>query len=136
MPRISVPTSGGDAEAYLIKIKVLQQRVAQVAGTDDDDLVAAVDAQNVADLGAQLRHVVTVALLAEFAEAAEILADLGGGDVQLCAQRVGGDADNTLVIQVVQIAVVAGKPVDHRVGDLLFLHTKTFFWDRMRCGGT
>ena len=56
-----------------------QQRVAQVAGADDDDLVAAVDAQNVADLGAQLRHVVTVALLAEFAEAAEILADLGGG---------------------------------------------------------
>ena len=127
---------GVDAEAYLIKIKVLQQRVAQVAGADDDDLVAAVDAQNVADLGAQLRHVVTVALLAEFAEAAEILADLGGGDVHLCAQRVGGDADNTLVIQVVQIAVIAGKPVDHRVGDLLFLHTKTFFWDRMRCGGT
>ena len=107
-----------------------------MAGADDDDLVAAVDAQNVADLGAQLRHVVTVALLAEFAEAAEILADLGGGDVHLCAQRVGGDADNTLVIQVVQIAVIAGKPVDHRVGDLLFLHTKTFFWDRMRCGGT
>jgi hypothetical protein len=26
--------------------------------------------------------------------------------------------------------------VDHRVGDLLFLHIKTFFWDRMRCGGT
>lgn len=127
---------GVDAEPYLIKIKVLQQRVAQVAGADDDDLVAAVDAQNVADLGAQLRHVVTVALLTEFAEAAEILADLGGGDVHLCAQRVGGDADNTLVIQVVQIAVIAGKPVDHRVGDLLFLHTKTFFWDRMRCGGT
>ena len=86
-----------------------------------------------ADLGAQLRHVVAVALLAEFAEAAEILTDLGGRDVHLRAQRIGGDADDALVVEVIQIAVVAGEPVDHGVGDLLLFHIKTFFWDEMRC---
>ena len=77
-----------------------------------------------ADLGAQLRHVVAVALLTESAEAVEILTDLGGRDVHLRAQRIGGDADDALVVEVVQIAVVAGESVDHGVGDLLLFHIK------------
>ena len=125
---------GVNAETDLVKVEVLQQRVAQVAGADDNELVAAVDAQNVADLGTQLRHVVAVALLAEFAEAAEILTDLGGRDVHFRTQRVGGDADDALVIQVVQIAVVAGETVDHGVGDLLLFHIKNLLlgWDAVR----
>ena len=125
---------GVDAEADLVEVEVLQQRVAQVAGADDDELVAAVDAQNVADLGAQLRHVVAVALLAKFAEAAEILTDLGGRDGHFRAQGGGGDADDAPVVQVVQIAVVAGKAVDHGVGDLLLFHIKNLLlgWDAVR----
>ena len=113
---------GVQVEAHLGKIKVLQQRVAQVAGADDDQLVVVVDAQNMADLRAKLCHIITVALLSELAKAAEILADLRGGDVHLIAQRVGGDADNALVVQVIQIAVVPGETVDHSIGDFLLFH--------------
>ncbi len=55
--------------------------MAQVARSHHNEPVAGVDAQNVADFRAQLRHVIAVALLAESAEAAEILPDLRGGDV-------------------------------------------------------
>ena len=79
-------------------------------------------AQNVADLGAEFLHVVAVALLAELAEAAEILADLGGGDAHLHPQGVGGDADNALAAKVVQMAVIPGKTPDDGVGDVLLFH--------------
>ena len=118
---------GVDAEADLVKVEVLQQGVAQMARADDDEPVALVDAQNMADLGAQLRHVVAVALLAELAEAAQILPYLRGGDVHLRPQGVRADAYHTLVIQVIQVAVVAGQPVDHSIGDFLFFHIETLF---------
>ena len=92
---------GVDAEAYLFKVEVLQQRMTKMPHADDDDAVPAVDAENVADLRPQLRHVVAVALLAEFTEAAEILPDLRGGDVHFSAQRIGADAHHALVVQVV-----------------------------------
>ena len=92
---------GVDAEAYLFKVEVLQQRMTQMPHADDDDAVPAVDAENVADLRPQLRHVVAVALLPELTEAAEILPDLGGGDVHFSAQRIGADAHHALVVQVV-----------------------------------
>ena len=109
-------------EAYLGKVEVLQQRMTQMAGTDDDQLVVVVDAQNMADLCAKLRHIIAVSLLPELAEAAQILPDLRSGDVHLIAQRVGGDAHHALVVQIVQIAVVTGKAVDHSVRDFLFFH--------------
>lgn len=69
-----------------MKSKLRQQRVAQVAGADDDEAVLLVHAENVTDLGAQLQNVVAVALLAELAEAAEVLTDLRGGETELAAQ--------------------------------------------------
>ena len=123
---------GVDAEADFFEIKVLQQRVSQVAHADDNDPVTVVNAQDVPDLGAQLRHVVAVALLAKFAEAAQVLPDLRGSDVHLGAQRIGADAHHTFVVQVVQIPVVAGKAVDHRIGNLLLFHIRTFFYTNCR----
>ena len=73
---------GGDIErgvkqkTGLHEVKVPQQRVAQVAGADDDEAVLLVHAENVTDLGAQLQNVVAVALLAELAEATQVLTDL------------------------------------------------------------
>ena len=81
-----------------------------------------VDAQNVADLGPQLRHVVAIPLLAELAKAAEILADLGGGDVHLVPQGAGRDAHHALVVQVIQIPVIPGQPVDDCVRNFLLFH--------------
>jgi len=51
-----------------------------------------------------------------------ILADLGGGDVHFAAQGVGGNAYDSLVIQIVQITIVAGKTVDNGVRYLLLSH--------------
>ena len=51
-------------------------------------MVVVVHAQDVADLRPELLHIVAVALLAELSEAAEVLPDLGGGDVHLLAQGV------------------------------------------------
>ena len=93
-----------------------------MAGPNDDEPMAVVDAQNMADFRAQLGHIIAVALLAEFAEATQILPDLGCGDPHLAAQRIGRDPDNTLVVQVVQIAVIAGKTVDDSVRYFLFFH--------------
>ena len=67
---------GVQMEAHLGKVEVLQQRMTQMAGTDDDQLVVVVDAQNMADLCAKLRHIIAVSLLPELAEAAQILPDL------------------------------------------------------------
>ena len=66
--------------------------MAQIAHADHHQMMVVVHTQNVADLGAQLLHVIAVTLLAELTEAAEILPDLRGGDVHFLTQRVGGDA--------------------------------------------
>ena len=127
-PDLGVHQRGGHVEggvhleAHLFEIEVLQQRMAQMAHADDDKPVAVVDAQNVADLGPQLRHVVAIPLLAELAEAAEILADLGGGDVHLVPQGAGRDAHHALVVQVIQIPVIPGQPVDDCVRNFLLFH--------------
>ena len=111
-------------KAHLLKVEVLQQRMAQMARSHHNEPVAGVDAQNVADFRAQLRHVIAVALLTEFTEAAEILPDLRGGDVHFLPQRIGGNAYHALVMQLVQIAVIAGQTMDHRIRDLLFFHMR------------
>ena len=127
-PDLGVHQRGGHVEggvhleAHLFEIEVLQQRMAQMAHADDDEPVAVVDAQNVANLGPQLRHVVAIPLLAELAEAAEILADLGGGDVHLVPQGAGRDAHHALVVQVIQIPVIPGQPVDDCVRNFLLFH--------------
>ena len=95
--------------------------MAQVANTDHNEVVVIVHAQDMADLSAQLLHVVAVALLAEFAEAAEILADLRGGDVHLLSQGVGRDAHDAAVAKFRQLAVIAGQTADHSIRYIFFL---------------
>ena len=65
------------------KRKILQQGVTQVANTDHDQVVIIVHPQDPANLRMELLHVIAVTLLAELADAAQVLADLGGGDVHL-----------------------------------------------------
>ena len=77
--------SGGDVEggveeeAALVEVKVLQQRVTEVARADDDEAALVIHAEDVADLGAQLHDVVAVALLTEATEAIQILPYLACG---------------------------------------------------------
>ena len=109
-------------EADLFKIKVLQQGMTQMADADDDEAVAFVNAQNMPDLRAKLGYIVAVSLLAELTEAAQILADLRGGDVHFAAQRIGGNTHDAFIIQVVQIAVIAGKTMNDGIRYFLLFH--------------
>ena len=111
-----------EQEAALIKVKVLQQRMAEVTRADHDEAVLVIYAENMTDLGAKLHDVVAVALLPELAEAAQVLPDLRGGDAHALAERAGGDADDPSGMQLVKIAVVTRKTPDHGVGYLLFFH--------------
>ena len=109
-------------EANLFKVKVLQQGVTQVAHTDDNEAVALVNAQDMANLRAELGNIVAIPLLAEFAEAAEVLPDLGGGQRHLPAELAGGDAVHTRGLELVQLAQVARQTPYNVVGYLELFH--------------
>ena len=106
---------GGEGE-------VPQQGMAQVAGADDDEVMIVVHAQDVADLAPEFLYIIAVALLAELAEAAEVLADLGGGDVHLLAQLVGGDAHSAPLAELGEVAVVTGEAADDGIRDVFPFH--------------
>ena len=89
------------AEALGLKGEVLDQRHAQVARTQQDDLQPAVEPQDVADLLVQRVHIVAVALLAKTAKAVEILADLRRGEVHQLRQLARRDSVNILLQQVI-----------------------------------
>ena len=61
------------------------------------------------NFGSQLLHVVAVALLAEFPEAAEVLADLGSSNIHFLPQGVGGNPYNTTGTELSELAVISGK---------------------------
>ena len=65
-----------------------------------------IHAKDVSDLGTQLFHVVSVSLLAELAEAAEILADLRCGDSHFLTERMGGDSDDSAILQVGEVTII------------------------------
>ena len=115
-------------EAGVRKAEVLQQRMTQITNADHHQVVVVINAQNVADFRAEFFHIVSIALLAELAEAAEVLTDLRGGDVHLLTQRVGGDADDAAIAQIGQLTVVSGKTPDDGIRDVFFFHT-VYSWE-------
>ena len=117
---------GLQEEPRVSKMEVLDQGPAQVAYAHHNDPVLLVHAQDMADLRAQLVHVIAVALLSELAEAAEVLADLGGGDAHFLSQRTGGDTHAALQVQIIQIAVIPGQTPDDGVRHILLFHISTF----------
>ena len=107
---LGIDVKGGiHGEAGLGEGEVLQQGMAQIAHTDHNEMVVIVHAENMANLRAQFLYIVAVALLTKFTEAAEILANLGGGNVHLLSQGMGGDPYHTAGAEVRQLPVVTGE---------------------------
>ena len=104
-----------EREAVLLKAEVFHERAADVADADQNGRVVAVHTEDLGDLAAQRHHVVAVALLAEFAEAAEVLTDLRGSQPHLAAKLTGRDAFDPGSVQVVELAEIAGHSSDHIV---------------------
>ena len=82
---------GFQGKPAFVEIKILDQSLPQIACADDDQLVVAIHAENRTDLRAQDFHIIAVALLAKFSEAAQILSDLRGGDAHFASQGTGRD---------------------------------------------
>ena len=68
------------------KTEVIHQSMPDIADTDQNGFIAAVHTENNRYLFAQNRDIITVALLAEFTEAAEILPDLGRRQTELLSE--------------------------------------------------
>ena len=105
-------------EAVLLEAEVLDKRAAYVADADEDDREVAVHAEYGGDLAAQAGDIVAVALLAEFAEAAEVLPYLGGGQRHLPAELTGGYAVHTRGLELVQLAQIARQTPYNVIGYL------------------
>ena len=84
---VGVAVEGGeDAEALRREAAVLQDCAAELADADEHHGPFAVDAEDLAQLFEEALDAVAAALLAEAAEVAEVLADLGGRDAEGGAQ--------------------------------------------------
>ena len=109
------------------EVKVVQQCVAQITDTDQNDMVIAVHAEDLADLALKVFYIITVALLTKFTEATEILTDLGCGKAHFAAEQIGRNTDGLFLLQIVQITIISGKSADNGIRNVLFLHTISSF---------
>ena len=82
---------GDDLEAVVGEDVGAGDRLAELAGAEEGDVVLARGAQDLADLGDQRLDVVADAALAELAEAGEVAADLGRVDVRVLGEFLRGD---------------------------------------------
>ena len=110
-----------------IEIEVVQQSMTQITDTHQYDVVTAIHAEDLTDLTLEVFYIITVTLLTELTEATEILTDLRGGEAHFTAEQIGGDADGFLLLQIVQITIVAGQSADNGIRNVLFLHIDSSF---------
>ena len=82
---------GDDLEAVVGEDVGAGDRLAEVAGAEEGDVVLAGGAQDLADLRDQRLDVVADPALAELAEAGEVAADLGRVDVRVLGEFLRGD---------------------------------------------
>ena len=69
---------GDDFESLAGKAAVARQRLTDMSGSDQHDLIAMIKSQNQADFFEQAADLIPVALLPKPAEAIEVLSDLRG----------------------------------------------------------
>lgn len=106
---------GKNIYASLFEHGSAHQGTSKVARADHDGLQLGGDAQQLADVGIQIFHVVAVALLPEATEAVEILSDLGRGDIHHARKLSRADACPILTDQLAQIAKIAWQAAYDRV---------------------
>ena len=89
-------------------------RRAQAAGADQHGRQQlAVAKQQFANLGKQHIHLVADALLAKTAKTVKILPHLAGGGAHHAGQLAGRNFITPICLQVAQVAVIFGQPLDH-----------------------
>ena len=104
-----------DPEAVVGEDVGAGDRLAEVAGAEQGDVVLARGVQDLADLADQRLDAVADAALAELAEAREVAADLGRVDVRVLGQLLGGDrlpAHLARLDQHLEVAREAGRDAE------------------------
>ena len=86
---------------------------ADKAGDRRAQAAIAVAKQQFANLGKQHIHLVADALLAKTAKTVEILPHLAGGGAHHAGQLAGRNFITPICLQVAQVAVIFGQPLDH-----------------------
>src|SRR5699024_9670022 len=85
-------------------------------------------------LAPQGGDVIAVALLAELAEAAEVLAYLRGSESHLPAQLPGGYAVHPRAAQFVELAQISWQPADNVVGHPCLFHGRSHLFLMLKNG--
>ena len=101
------------------KVKVVEQRAAQIARAQQDRRAPGAQAEDRAQLLLQFVDIIPIALLSKAAKAVEILPDLRSGQPHAFRQRAGRDTLHAFRLQFADVPVIAGQPLDHRLGNLL-----------------
>src|SRR5436853_3202182 len=81
----------GNLEAFLAEAGIVGEREAEVAGAEDGDAQAAVEAEDLTQVAAQLFHVIADAADTELTEVCEVLANLRGVEMELLGQALRGN---------------------------------------------
>src|SRR5207247_931104 len=104
--RAQVVEERHDLEALLPKAGVIREREPQVAGAHDGDAQLAIEAEDLPQVPLEIADVIADAADAELAEVREVLADLGGVQVELLGERLGRDRLDAGVLERVEAAQV------------------------------
>ena len=108
----TIPATG---IAALAEAAVAGERLAEVAGADDDDRPVVVEAELAAELVDQVLDVVADPAHAVGAEVAEVLAHLGGVDAGEVGELLRRQVDDAGVERLGEQAQVFGEPGDRRL---------------------
>ena len=104
-----------DLEPIIAEPGIVGEREAEVAGAHDPDPDAAVEAENLAQVTAQLLDVVADAADAELAEVGQVLPDLRGVQVELLGQRLRRDRADPGRVQRAEAAQIDGEAIGRQL---------------------
>ena len=109
----SLSNSATTRKPWSAKMSEPGDRLAEVPGAEQGDVVLAGGAQDLADLRDQRVDVVAHSALAELAEARQVAADLGGVDVRVVGQLLGRDRLPAHLLGLREHLQVARQPRRH-----------------------
>src|SRR5439155_7488316 len=96
---------------------ILCQRGADLSSPDDDDAPFAVEAENVAELLAELGHGIAETSFPERAEEREIFSDLGGGRPAALCKLLAGDRGQPAPLEILQKSEIGGESANGGIGN-------------------
>lgn len=99
-------------ESPFIEAEIVHEGTAYMTDADENSGIPSVGSENRGDVVSEALDVVTVALLTETSETAEVLTDLRRSETELLAELKGRHAGNTCGRQLIQLSDVSRKTPD------------------------